>query len=32
MAEIKKAGKTQAKIDVLSGLSKMALDVIGLAG
>ena len=31
-ADIKKAGKTQAKIDVLSGLSKMALDVIGLAG
>ena len=31
-ADIKKTGKTQAKINVLSGLSKMTLDVIGLAG
>ena len=31
-ADIKKAGKTQTKINVLSGLKKMTLDVIGLAG
>jgi len=31
-ADIQKAAKTQTKINVLSGLSKMTLDVIGLAG
>jgi len=32
MADIKETGETQTKINILPGLSKMTLDVIGLAG
>lgn len=32
MSEIQKGGKNQAQLDALSWLTRMTLDVIGLAG